>query len=207
MRSITDDRLRGRCPRCWIIRRHCICAHVPRLETPVEIVVVRHRQEAWKSTNTVRIAGLALTKLALVEFGVDLEATKGALSPLVTGDGVVLVYPSEPAAPWPDGTPRRLVFLDGTWRQTRRMLRKLPALGGLPRLCLPQKDADVIRLRAPSFAGGRSTLESIADALRAFESSDTAAHLDALHGRFVEHVLRARGRWDAVHGRSRSTQS
>lgn len=200
MRSHTDDERTGRCPRCWIVRRHCLCAHVPRLETRSNVVVVRHKQEAWKSTNTVRIAGLALPRLTLVEFGVDLAATAAALAPLVDGDGVYLVYPSDTAATWPAEAPRRLVFLDGTWRQTRRMLKKLPVLAALPRLALPDKDAGVIRLRRPTFAGGRSTLEAIADALALLDHDEAAAALDALHARYVEHVLRARGRWDAAHG-------
>jgi DTW domain-containing protein YfiP len=200
MRSHTDDDLTGRCPRCWIVGKHCVCAHVPRLETRAEVLVVRHRQEAWKSSNTVRIAGLALPRLTLVEFGVDLAATAAALAPFVDGDGVFLVYPSDTAADWPAASPRRLVFLDGTWRQTRRMLKKLPALAALPRLALPEKATDVIRLRRPTFAGGRATLEAMADAFAMLRHDETAAALDALHARYVEHVLRARGRWDAAHG-------
>ncbi len=200
MRSHTDDDLPGRCPCCWIVRKHCVCAHVPRLGTRDDLLVVRHRQEAWKSTNTVRIAALALPRLAVVEYGLDLAATTAALEPLVEGGGVYLVYPSDSAAPWPAAPPRRLVFLDGTWRQTRRMLKKLPALAALPRLALPDKPADVIRLRRPTFAGGRSTLEALADTLAAVGDVADADALGTLHARYVEQVLRARGRWDAAHG-------
>ncbi len=200
MRSMTDDALTGRCTRCWIRRGHCVCAHVPRLDTRAELLVIRHRKEAWKSTNTARIAGLALARLVLEEYVADRGSDHASLAPLLAGDGVALVYPAEPRAEWPAVPPRRLVFLDGTWRQTRRMVRRIPALAALPRLWLapgPQHDA-VTRLREPSLPGGRSTLESIADALRATGEGDAATALDALHARYVEHVLRARGRRESA---------
>ncbi len=193
MRAFTTDDLPGRCPRCWVKVAHCVCAEVPRVETRTRVVVVRHEREAWKSTGTARVAGLALPHAAFVAFGDDPREADAALPPLV--EGAYLLFPAEPPAPWPRGPVPALVLLDGTWRQTRRMLRKLPSLQRLPRLSLPAQAAEVPRLREPTVEGGRSTLEALAEALGRLEGDAVAAPLHALHALYVERVFRARGVW------------
>lgn len=196
MRSMTESHLPGRCQRCWVRLEHCVCALVPRVETHAELLVVRHEREAAKSTGTARIAGLALPRLSFVDFGDDPGEAERALAPRLAEGGCALVYPAEPMTPWPVEPPRALVFLDGTWRQTRKMLKKLPCLAAVPRLWLPAKEERVLRLRASNLEGGRSTLEAIADALRLVEGPETSAPLDALHAAYVERVFKARGVWE-----------
>src|SRR5690606_15592540 len=113
-------------PRCWLRTAYCICAEVPKLVTRTEVVVVRHEREAWKSTGTARVALQALERSALVEFGDDPPLADAALRAYT--DGAALLFPETGVEPRPLGAPpRRLIVLDGTWRQTRRMLKKLPA--------------------------------------------------------------------------------
>lgn len=192
MRSFTTDDLPGRCRTCWVRVEHCICADLPRVEARSGVVVVRHDREAAKSTGTARVASLALPRSRLVGFGDDPQEANAKLAGL-TGH---LLFPAEPQAPWPTGPVENLVVLDGTWRQTRRMLKKLPALQGLPRLWLPPKETAVLRLRESAVEGGRSTLEAIADALAILEGEAVAAPLHRLHALYVERVFRARGVWE-----------
>lgn len=193
MRSMTFSHLPGRCKACWIRLEQCICAEVPRVVTRTELLVVRHEREAAKSTGTARIAGLALPRARFVDYGDDPAETNEKLKGL---EGAWLLYPMAPLAPWPARLEGPLVLLDGTWRQTRKMFKKLRALGNLPRLALPPKGDAVLRLREGHFDGARSTLEAIADALRVLEGPSVAEPLDLLHTRYVERVFRARGVWD-----------
>lgn len=193
MRSSTRSDLPGRCSTCWIRLEHCICALLPRVVTRTHLLLVRHEREAAKSTGTARIAQLALPNTSIVDFGDVPEETEARLGSLSGGH---LLFPAEPLAPWPAGPVSHLVLLDGTWRQTRKMLKKLPALAALPRLALPPKEGPVLRLREAHFEGGRSTLEAVADALRLLEGDAVAAPLDALHAAYVERVFRARGVWE-----------
>ncbi len=196
MRSRTLSDLPGRCPRCWIRTAHCICADVPRLTPRTEVVVVRHEREGWKSTGTARVAMLALANARLVDYSEDGAACDAELQALARG--AALLFPEVGVEPKPlADAPARLIVLDGTWRQTRRMLRRLPSLSGVPRLVLPEKPAAVLRLRETADPLGRSTLEAIADALEAVEGEAAARPLHALHALFVERVLRARGVWSA----------
>ncbi len=199
MRSFTAAGAPGRCPRCLILHAHCICAEVPRVETRTELVVVRHEKEGWKSTGTARIAALALPGLKLLDYGEDSEPARSLLPPHT--DGAHLLFPGDAAQPpWPAVT--RLVVLDGTWRQTRKMYGKLPALHAAPRLALPPKPLGerVLRLRASTFEEGRSTLEAIAEAIALLEGEAVAAPLFDLHARYVEKVFRARGVWEQKSG-------
>jgi DTW domain-containing protein len=194
MRSFTTAELPGRCKRCWVKQPHCVCGEVPRLTPRTEVLVVRHQREGWKSTGTARIAALALPGLACLEYGDDAQPAQGALTPALL-EGAALVFPAEAAPPCDPATVRRLVVLDGTWRQTRRMYRRLPALHALPVLALPPRAAPALQLRHSTFEEGRSTLEAIADALGLVEGPAVAAPLHALHALYVQRTLQARGVW------------
>lgn len=193
MRSRTLSHLPGRCPRCWIRVEYCLCADIPQVATKTHVLVVRHAREADKSTGTARIAGLALPNSGLIDYGEDAEPVDAELKPHTLG--AWLLFPAEEGTAAPVGAPTRLIVLDGTWRQTRRMLRKLPSLAGLPRLALPPKDAAPLRLRGSDAPENRSTLEAIADALAVLEGEGVSVPLHALHALMVERVYRARGVW------------
>lgn len=194
MRSFTHAGQPGRCPRCWILQAHCICPTVPQVPTRTEVVVVRHERESWKSTGTARIAALAMPNLKLLDYCEDAEPARSTLPSLV--DGARLLFPTPDAGVLEPTEVRRVILLDGTWRQTRRMYTKLPALHPVPKLALPDKAPRVLRLRESKFEAGRSTLEAIAETIALLEGEAAAAPLFALHDAYVERVFRARGVWD-----------
>jgi DTW domain-containing protein YfiP len=196
VRSYTSSELPGRCKRCWIRQEFCICADVGLVTPRTHLVIVRHLRESWKSTGTARAATLAVPSLTCLEYGEDTEPAQSALAGGLAQKGTYLLFPSDEAPSFDAQDVQRLVVLDGTWRQTRRMYHRLPVLHGLPRLSLPAKTREVLQLRASSFAEGRSTLEAIADALALIEGPELGEQLHRVHALFVERVLRARGAWD-----------
>lgn len=158
------------------------------------VLVVRHQWEAFKSTGTARLASLSLSNLRILDMAAENpEPVREALREL---PDAWLLYPGG-AENVASGVsrPRTLVVLDGTWRQTRKMLRRLPELSRLPRFSLAPLASDQTRdrLREAPRAGARSTLESIADALSQLDSAECGAHLLQLHRVFVERTRRARG--------------
>lgn len=172
---------------------------MPTVATRTEVLVVRHEREGWKSTGTARIAQLAMPNLRLVEYGEDAEPARSALVAEVAG--AHLLFPGEGATTLGPAPLSRLIVLDGTWRQTRKMFSKLPALHGVPKVQLPPGGAaKVLRLRESTFEEGRSTLEAIAEAIELLEGADVAAPLYALHSDYVERVFRARGVWEQKRG-------
>ena len=165
-----------RCARCLLLPRVCLCADIPTLPTRTRIVVVRHHLERWRSSNSGRLAHLALPNSAIVEHGG--LAGVAVLPPL---DGAWLLFPEgEPVTAAPVPPPRQLVVLDATWSQARRMYRKLAALRGLPILRLPDAPMPAARLRESPAPGRVSTIEAIARALRLLEGDAAADGLEAL---------------------------
>lgn len=195
VRSLTAKGQPGRCPRCWILESFCICSSLPVVATRTEVVVVRHERESFKSTGTARIAALAMPRLRLLTYGENSEPARSELAAEV-GVGTHLLFPTEEHAPWDGTVVTRLVVLDGTWRQVRRMYARLPPLHPAPKLALPEKATRVLRLRDSKFEAGRSTLEAIAEAIALLEGDAMAAPLHALHAAYVERVFRARGVWE-----------
>jgi DTW domain-containing protein YfiP len=170
----------ARCPRCLFQHRVCLCADIPRIANRTRIVIVRHHLERFRSSNSGRLAQLALANSEIVEY----HGEHDTRLPLVAGSW--LVYPQgEPAIPEPP--PRQLVILDATWSQARRMYRKLDAVRGLPILRLAEA-AMPARLRESPGPGLVSTIEAIAGALRVVEGEMVAQPLLALFQLAVERV-------------------
>jgi DTW domain-containing protein YfiP len=179
---VTDARADLRCPRCLLLRRVCLCADIPCVVTRTRIVIVRHHLERFRSSNSGRLAHLALPNSEIVEHG-----GQGGVAVLPPLTGAWLMFPEgEPVSAAPVPPPRQLIVLDATWSQARRMYRKLAALRGLPILRLPDAPMPAARLRESPAPGRVSTLEAIARALRLIEGDAAAAPLEALFARAVE---------------------
>jgi len=174
----------------------CLCPDLPRLETETEVVLLTHVTELDKPTNTGRLLDLCLP-------GARIEAVGGpeALRPELTfgpSRRAVLLYP-DPDAPvldlalaHHDPRPLTLVVPDGTWSQTRRLVRR--TAGHLPRLALPDGPPSRFRLRVA--AGGEDricTLEAVARALGIIEGHPLEAALLRVLDRMVERTLFTRG--------------
>ena len=194
MRSRTEADLPGRCPRCYLVARYCLCAELPALDNRIEVVVLRHRMESLKSTNTGRIAALALKRCTLLDYEVPGPEIDQAVRDHL--DGAWLLFPeTAETLDRPVGTPERLVVLDGTWRQARRMVKRLPGVASLPRFSLPLSAGSTApRLRYSPDPGNVSTLEAIGAALGLLENPSHHEALAALYRTYAERVFAGRGK-------------
>lgn len=156
------------------------------------VVIVRHFLERHRSSNTGRLAALALADCEIVEHGGPRAVDGPTRLPAL--DGAWLVFPEgKPTTVRPEPPPRQLVVLDATWSQARRMYRKIDALRGLPTLHLPVAPMPATRLREAPGPGRVSTIEAIARALRLVEGDEVAEPLERLFTVAVERA-RASGR-------------
>jgi DTW domain-containing protein len=101
---------------------------------------------------------------------------------------------------WPDGTgtksnisdltlPVRVVVIDATWQQARRLYSSMPALRALPRLILPAPMRSRDRLREQHRSDGMSTLEAVAAAVAKLEGVETAQPLEKLYDELVRRTI------------------
>jgi DTW domain-containing protein len=191
MRSSTSPDFTRRCIHCWLQLEYCLCSEVPRVETSTRLVVVRHALETPKSTNTARIALLALPNAELWEYG---GAENRFDESVLHGPDTWLLFPDGGGAQRPEVSPKRLIVLDGTWPQARRMVQRLGALRGVPRLSLPSPALPPQRLRQPPLAEGLSTIEAIAAAIGLLEGEEKAQRIHDLHELMIRRVLEVRAR-------------
>jgi DTW domain-containing protein len=164
------------CSRCLLQQRVCLCAEVPTVTTRTRIVIVRHHLERFRSSNSGRLAHLALPTSQIIDPG-----GSGGPAALHDAAGAWLLFPEgAPMHSAPASPPRALIVLDATWSQARRMYRKLDVLRGLPLLRLPDEAVPPARLRESPGRGRVSTIEAIARALRLLEGDDVASPLEQL---------------------------
>jgi DTW domain-containing protein YfiP len=165
---------------------------MPAVRTRTEFIILRHVAEEKKPSNTGRLAALAMPSARVVSCG------GGERTGLLPADDALLKAPGTWLL-WPDGTtaqkdahevkpPRRVVVLDATWRQARKMFSRTPALQAMPRLVLPAPDLKRERLREPHREDGMSTLEAIAAAVAKLEGAAKAEPLERLYDEFVRRV-------------------
>lgn len=181
--------LSGRCPRCLMREVLCVCARIPVVETRTRFVILRHALETMKSTNTARLAHLALPNSEIVPHG---EQGRPLQPEVLAPGGTWLLYPGGttevPATP-----PGRVLVLDGSWSQARRMLQRLHFLHDLPRLSLVPRELERVRMRKQHLEEGMSTLEAVAAAVALLEGEEKGRQLDALYSDVTARVLRSRG--------------
>ncbi len=177
-----------RCERCFGTGPRCICSKLTPIATRTRFVVLQHLLEAKKVSNTVRVAALCLCSLELRTWGAPGVPPEHATADL-DGEGVWLLdADGEPPPPLPA---TRVVLLDGSWSQVRRMAQRAPALRGLRRVKLTVERPQPSLRDAP--AGGLSTLQALAHAVALLEGELAAAPVFALHQLLVDRTLAARG--------------
>jgi DTW domain-containing protein len=195
MRSRTPRDYSGICARCFLKESLCLCAALPRLAPVTEIVIIRHVTEDWLTSNTGRLASLMLPNAQIVRYG----GGEPFDDSLIRSDGTWLLYPGHSDAPQ-QARPRRFVVLDATFRQARRMYKRIAALRSLPQLSLAVPSTRPLGLRQPPREDGLSTIEAIAVALGRYEDPALTAPLLAAYGEFVRRADAARGRQRRVNG-------
>ena len=165
-----------------------MCQWVRPITHPVEVLVLQHPLEVNQAKGSARLLCMSLPHSRLVTGEAFGEAELHIwLTQPWPGSAVdsaprqpVLLYPATPLNPapsWPlagatettDPRQVRLVVLDGTWRQSRAMLRLNPWLQHLPRLSLDDMPPSRYAIRKAHKPGQLSTLEATCAALAQLE--------------------------------------
>jgi DTW domain-containing protein YfiP len=173
----------------------CICALIPRLETRTRLVLMIHRIEDRKTTNTGRLAAECLANSEVNVRGFVGQPTERF--ECAPDSQPILLFPHEEAVPitrFADSTrPITLVVPDGTWRQASKVRNRVPGLADVPCVSLPPDARTAYRLRHESHHDGLATLEAIARAFGLLEGSHIRIALERILRIMVERTLWSRG--------------
>ena len=187
--------------RCRACRMHgslCVCSLLPRIETRTRVVLVIHRYEARKPTNTGQLAASSLTNSEVVVRGHESKPSEAIAIP--DGAQPLFLFPHEDAVPIArfaeSGRPATLIVPDGTWRQASKVRSRVPGMRGVPCVSLPHDAPSFYRLRAEAHPTGLATIEAIARALYVLEGSrgpEVRAALERVMRAMVDRTLWSRG--------------
>jgi len=184
------------CLHCNLRREICVCSILPTVQTRAEFLILRHIREVRSTSNTGRLVKLAMPNSRIISCG---GGTRIGLSSFDEEDlGAAGTY-----LLWPDGTgarqalleltpPARVVVLDATWRQARRLYSRTPVLHSTPRLALPVPTRRKDRLRKHHRPDGMSTIEAVTAAVAMLEGNEAAEPLERLYDEVVRRAFSLR---------------
>lgn len=187
-------RARGtpRCRGCGLPRAMCLCGALPRLPVRTRVVLLTHRIERTRSTNTGRLVARLLDG---AEVRVRGEIGPQPRAPLPEGRRLLL-FPSPGARVLsPDdarGAPVVLLVPDGNWNQARRACRRDPDAQGAEPVTLPAGAPSRYGLRRAPHEGALSTLEAVARALGLLEGADIERRMMEAFDVWVHRAMRVR---------------
>lgn len=188
----------ARCPRCRVHRSLCFCDAIPQIETRTRLLLVIHRREDRKPTNTGRLAAECLGNSRVFVRGDAGQGDRGfELDP---SRQHLLLFPGEAAVPLTEyrGCAREITLIvpDGNWRQASKVRARLPGLAQVPRVSLPDGPPSTYRLRHETYPGGLATMEAIARAFGVLEGRPVRDALERVFRIMVERTLWSRGELD-----------
>ena len=190
-----------RCPRCRMHGSLCICELIPTLATRTRLMLVIHRVEVRKPTNTGRLAAHCLTNSEIVVRGHEDSPTPPFVAPSTSRP--VFLFPHADALPLEEFArskdPVTLIVPDGTWRQASKVRQRVPGFRGLPCVSLPLEEPSIYRLRSEAHEHGLATIEAIARAMGILEGMPVRREIERVFRAMVERTLWARGEIESEH--------
>ena len=177
----------SRCQYCQIDKKYCICEYQPHVTCDIAVVLLMSENEVLKPSNTGRLIADVVRETYTYQWN-RTEPDKALLDLLVSPDYMpLLVFPEEYVE-----QPSRLfsgsimdkagqskktplfIFLDGSWREARKMFRKSPYLDGIPVLSLTPDSVSEYIMRKSENENHLSTAE-VASLVLANANQDVAA--------------------------------
>ncbi len=163
---------RSLCNQCHRPQVVCLCHTLSHIENHWPIHILQHPNETKHAIGTAKIAQLSLSKCKV--YVSKSFTTNHGFSHLIENTNPLLVYPGEQSTPVENfiaTEPRPLIFLDGSWRKTRRMIYETPELQALPKVSFTPNRPSRYRIRKEPNEQAVSTLEAIVAVLSELENS------------------------------------
>ena len=201
-----------RCERCQLAAYACICQWCPDLTSRCEFVLLMHRVEIFKPTNTGRLIADVLPtqthafcwsrtqpEQALLDLLQDSNRQCFIVFPADTPEA--LAKPREVFTQIPVNEKiKTFILLDGTWKQSSRMFHLSRWLEGVPCISLPEGGLRGYAVRKSHQADYLSTAEAAALCLQMMDEHNNSDILLNYFQLFNEHYLATRGCYPPVIG-------
>lgn len=167
--TISPDAPREICQRCRRPKTVCFCDRLTQIESQTHVVFIQHPLEARVPISTCRMAHLSLPNS---ELHVTLNPEEvPALVDALNEPGTALLFPADDATDVEAlaRRPKRLVVVDGTWDNAKKLFLRSPLLKALPRIGFVPPAPGNYRIRKEPAEHCLSTIEAIAQVLEKLE--------------------------------------
>ena len=180
-----------RCESCLLAESKCVCGLVPQLESSIGVCMLMYHAEYYKPSNT----GQLICDVIKDNYAFRWQRTEiePALEQLLTDSAwyPIIIFPHDsvevdrqiqqvPKKLELNGRRPLLVFLDGTWRQAKKMFIKSPYLSNLPVLQVSDIAKGNYQLREAYHEHHLSTVEVAAEILKQVGETKIADNLNHL---------------------------
>ena len=156
-----------RCDQCLIAKHYCICEGAEYASCNAAVCLLMYHNESFKPSNTGRLIAEIIPDNHAFRW--DRTSPVPALLALLNNDKYqpFVIFPAEDVEtdrvvtqvePVAGKTPL-FIFLDGTWREAKKMIRKSPYLDNLPVLSITAQKLSDYRLRVAPHAHQLGTAE------------------------------------------------
>ena len=182
------ENLHNRCKGCMMHMSMCLCSlFEAKLETRTRVLLVIHRAEIRKPTNTGHLATKCLVNSSVLVRGNEEEPTEA----IDFGDSEpVLLFPHDGVTELvPVDHPVTLIVPDGNWRQASKVRARVPGLKDVRCVTLPPGPPSIYRLRTEAHDHGLATAEAIARAMGILEGPHVHDALMHVFRTMVERTL------------------
>ncbi|MCO7224754.1 tRNA-uridine aminocarboxypropyltransferase [Pleionea sp. CnH1-48] len=185
-----------RCSDCQITPVHCICGKQPNLKSNVDFILIYHRDEVFKPTNTGRLIADTFPQGTYAFCWDRKEPPTQLLQLLKEPDReCVIIFPADDSqqrevfSANTSATDKKLTFilLDGSWRQGRRMFNFSQWLKEFSIIKLNPEEKTLYTTRKAACDSYLSTAESAALALATVGESESAKALFEYFALFDKH--------------------
>lgn len=170
-----------RCPQCKIQFNSCFCDKVKVLQCSTKLSAIIHQKEKFLPSNTVNLLKRNFPHLETYTRGApDGESCHFEVS---KDHYPLFLFPDENAvALTPEfisriHRPIQLIIPDGTWRQARKIHRRMPSMQSVQTIKIVGNYKSLYTLRKQKFEYGLSTYEAVAKALEVIESPQLACEM------------------------------
>lgn len=194
-------KLLKRCEHCQLALYVCACDLRVELNSQLDFVLLLHRNEILKPTNTGRIIADILPENTFCFCWSRTEPAAELLNLLADPNRqCVILYPEQSTKSrvvhtdfsFESNQKTTVIVLDGTWKQARRMMTLSPWLANIPVLSLELDLNGQYGLRKPLIDGQLATAEAAACVLAQHDEMQVAQAVSDTFAVFTQHYLASR---------------
>jgi DTW domain-containing protein YfiP len=192
---------RQSCSECLRPLSACYCPYLSRQCNQWPVYIIQDIRESRHALGTARIAALSLSNCNLLVVDPDHLSTDTVMSLQALRDlQPALIYPGDNIPDLSVLTEfpiKPLIFIDASWRRSRKLMHIMPWLAELPRYQLRQAGPSRYRIRQQPHIGALSTLEAVVAALLILESDQKFDSLLVTMDRVIDKQIQHMG--DAIY--------